>query len=68
MASMDESPNVQWFEAFATCRCGKASAGVLRGLRNESFGPHCKRCADARIKAAKRVRDQMSRTAEQASD
>jgi hypothetical protein len=62
---MDESPNVQWFEAFAKCRCGKPSSGILRGTRNESYGPHCKKCADGRMKASKRVREHLIKTATQ---
>lgn len=58
---MDESPHIQWFEELAKCRCGKPAAGVLRGTRNESYGWHCKRCAHARLKASKRVRDKIAR-------
>ena len=57
---MAESPNVQWFEAYSKCRCGRAAAGILRGTRNESYGPHCKRCADSRIKASKKAREQIA--------
>lgn len=61
--TLDESPNVQWFEELSKCRCGRQSTGVLRGTRNESFGPHCKPCAEKRIKASKRVREQLKTTA-----
>lgn len=57
---MDESPHVQWFEPYSKCRCGKPAAGVLRGTRNESFGAHCKRCAEKRIKDSLRVRKQIA--------
>lgn len=46
----------QWFEGLGNCRCGKLATGVLRGTRNESYGPYCRRCADKRIKAAERER------------
>ncbi len=59
MITLDESPHVQWFDELAKCRCGKPATGVLRGTSNESFGPHCKRCAEKRIKASKRVREQL---------
>ena len=60
MRVLSESPNIQWFEAFPRCRCGKASAGILRGTRNESYGHHCKACADKRIRNSERVRAEES--------
>lgn len=61
MTTYDESPEPQWFEPTEQkCRCGKRATGILRGRRNESFGPHCKACAEKRIKAAKRVREQIA--------
>ncbi len=52
-----ETPNLRWFEGFPSCRvCGKPSAGVLRGVQNESYGHHCKRCAERRLKASDRAR------------
>ena len=47
----------QWFDGFGKCRCGKQATGILRGTRNESYGAYCKRCADKRIKAAEKARD-----------
>jgi len=47
----------QWFDALGTCRCGKKATGLLRGTRNESLGPYCERCAEARIKKAQKERD-----------
>jgi hypothetical protein len=50
----------QWFEFIGFCRgCGKQAHGILRGTRNESLGPHCEKCADARIRKAraKRLKD-----------
>lgn len=56
MVMLSESPNIQWFEVFPKCRCGKVAHGILRGTRNESYGYHCKACANKRIKASERVR------------
>lgn len=52
----DETPNLRWFEPLGRCRCGKPGTGILRGERNESYGAHCQKCADKRLKASKRVR------------
>jgi hypothetical protein len=52
---------VTWFEALGACRCGKPSTGILRGSRNESFGPYCQRCAEKRIKKAEQARDKAKR-------
>lgn len=56
MRTLEESPHIQWFERHSRCRCGKKSDGILRGTRNESYGEHCQRCADRRLKASQRVR------------
>jgi hypothetical protein len=48
---------VRWFDALGSCICGKPATGVLRGPRNESYGAHCRRCAEARLKKAERERD-----------
>lgn len=58
-----ETPRLRWFDEYARCRCGKRSEGVLRGLGNESYGPHCKRCADARLSASKKEREKNDREA-----
>jgi hydrogenase maturation factor len=64
MATYVESPEPQWFERTETkCRCGKRATGILRGRQNQSFGPHCEPCANKRIAAAKRVRDQIAKAA-----
>lgn len=55
--ALEDSPEPQWFERTeAKCRCGKRATGILRGRQNQSFGPHCEKCANKRIAAAKRVR------------
>lgn len=54
---MSESPEIRWFEQFPKCaRCGKDAQGILRGTQNQSFGNHCQRCANARLKASERER------------
>ncbi len=59
--TVDESPSIRWFDAYSTCRmCGKKSDGLLRGDRNESYGDHCRKCADKRIADSKRVREQLN--------
>lgn len=48
---------VRWFEGIGSCwKCGKQATGWLRGPRNESYGAHCKKCAEARLNAAERAR------------
>lgn len=52
-----ETPHLRWLEAFGRCRmCNKRSDGILRGSRNESYGPHCLRCAGKRLKESAKVR------------
>jgi hypothetical protein len=46
----------QWFEGIGNCRCGKQATGILRGTRNESYGPYCMKCAHKRIKSAEKAR------------
>lgn len=53
---MSETPRLRWFEAFPKCSCGKPTAGILRGDQNQSYGHHCQRCADRRLKASEKVR------------
>lgn len=57
---MTETPDLRWFEGIARpkcIQCGKWAAGVLRGVRNESYGPHCQKCADKRLAASKKLRE-----------
>lgn len=61
---MSETPNLRWFDEYSKCRCGKPSAGILRGVGNASYGDHCKACAAKRLKASQRERDK----AEEKSD
>lgn len=54
----DPDPDpVRWFVALGSCRCGKSATGTLRGPRNDSYGNSCTACADKRIKAAQKMRD-----------
>ena len=49
---------VRYFDAIGSCReCGKTASGVLRGPRNDNYGPYCKRCADKRLLQAKKERE-----------
>jgi len=52
-----ETPELRWFETLPHCaRCKKPAAGILRGSRNESYGHHCKACAEKRLRDSERVR------------
>lgn len=54
-----ESPNLRWLESTRNkcCHCGvRWAVGILRGVRNESYGPHCKSCANKRLRASEQVR------------
>lgn len=60
-----EAPWLRWFEEFPSCsQCRKPSAGILRGGRNESYGHHCKRCAERRLKASEKARAALRRASE----
>ncbi len=48
---------VRWLDRYPKCsECGKVAHGVLRGLRNDSYGAYCTRCADRRLKLAEKER------------
>lgn len=52
-----ETTELRWFEnTDRKCSCGKRATGILRGARNESYGPHCTQCAERRLKASERAR------------
>lgn len=61
---MSEVANLRWFENTERkcARCGKRATGILRGSQNESYGPHCQRCADKRLKDSEKVRAAAIRT------
>jgi len=52
-----ETTELRWFEEFPGCSCGKPSRGILRGAQNQSYGHHCKKCAEQRLKASKKIRE-----------
>lgn len=66
----EETTELRWFEPTnRSCdQCGNPASGILRGSRNESFGPHCKSCANKRLKASERARQQaaLAKTKEKA--
>ncbi len=52
-----ETTELRWFDKYPCCRmCGKQAHGVLMGSRNESYGAHCSRCAEKRLKASEKAR------------
>lgn len=58
MTTLEESPSIRWFDAYSPCRvCRKQSDGILRGDQNQSYGDHCRKCAEKRIAASARVRE-----------
>jgi DNA-directed RNA polymerase subunit RPC12/RpoP len=63
VTELEDTPNLRWFERInMNCQqCGKRAAGRLRGSRNEDYGLHCQKCADKRLAASKRVREQLER-------
>ena len=49
--------DVRWFDMLGYCReCNKPATGVLRGSRNDSYGPYCERCAAKRLARARKER------------
>ncbi len=57
MKTLSETPELRWFDAYPSCRmCAKKAAGVLYGSRNQSYGPHCQRCADRRLATSAKIR------------
>jgi len=58
MTATNIPDQVRWFErTVQKCQvCGKTATGVLRGPANESYGHHCDRCAERRLKKAEKER------------
>jgi hypothetical protein len=56
---MTETTELRWFEVTERpcSRCSKRAVGILRGAGNESFGPHCQKCADKRLKDSAKARE-----------
>lgn len=60
---LSESPHIRYFSAYPNCSgCGKTAQGVLYGTSNESYGAHCRKCADKRIRASADVRALLAST------
>ncbi len=64
---------VRWFDPVGQCKgqlkgggCDKPATGVLRGPRNESYGPYCKKHAEQRLADAKKEREAYKRATETA--
>jgi transcription elongation factor Elf1 len=60
MPMANETPNLRWFRLrnFNCRQCGKRGVGNLMGTANEDYGIHCQKCADKRLKASERAREQ----------
>lgn len=60
---LKETPNLKWFDnkGFRCRHCGKHADGNLMSDRNESYGAHCQRCADRRLKDSKQVREMLAK-------
>jgi len=59
---MMETTELRYFSQYARCRCGKRSHGVLYGKGNDSYGPHCSRCASRRLHDSEAEREALQRT------
>lgn len=59
MSKIVEAPDeVRWFEKTGTCKeCQQPAIGLLRGPRNESYGPYCQKHAERRLASAKAERE-----------
>lgn len=64
MSDMTAPDEVRWFDKTGPCKgdlkrggCFAPAVGVLRGPRNESYGPYCQKCGDKRLKDAKAERE-----------
>jgi transcription elongation factor Elf1 len=57
---MTETTELQWFrERNFNCRqCGKRGVGSLMGRQNQDYGIHCQSCADKRLKASAKAREE----------
>lgn len=65
METLEDTPSLRWFDRYPSCRqCGKRADGLLMSDRNESYGAHCQKCADKRLKASARVRAKLTARAE----
>lgn len=54
---MSESTDLRWFDEHPKCaRCGKDAHGRLMGSQNQSFGWHCRKCAEKRLRDSAKAR------------
>ena len=63
---MSETTELRWFEErdMKCVQCGKRASGILRGSRNESYGRHCKKCAEKRLRDSEKERDRRTNHAD----
>lgn len=62
MRSLEETPDLRWFDAFPKCRmCGKTSEGLLMDRCNASYGHHCSKCANKRLELSRKVRERLEK-------
>lgn len=65
MKTFTDDPDLepQWFEKTESrCTlCPQRATGILRGRRNQSYGPYCERCANKRINDAKKARERIKK-------
>jgi len=58
-----ETTELRWFDKYPSClMCSKRADGVLYGTQNQSYGAHCQRCADKRLKASEAARKEVMTT------
>lgn len=62
---LNESEDLRWFEELPKCRCGKTAEGILRGSRNDSYGYHCRKCAQKRLRDSEAARNLIAKAAAQ---
>lgn len=58
---LEDIPNLRWFDKYPSCRmCGKKADGLLMSDRNDSYGAHCLKCADRRLKLSAKIRARLA--------
>lgn len=53
---MEAIDDARWFDGIGKCRCGKPANGYVMGSRNQKMAASCERCAERRIKKARKDR------------
>jgi len=56
-----ETTRLRWFDAFPVCSCGKTAQGILRGDGNQSYGNHCRKCAEKRLRDSEKARNEQGK-------